>query len=143
MAKGFSQWTGIGNLTRDPDVRQTAKGTAVAKFGIAANVGFGDNEKTLFMNCTVWGRQVTIVERYLKKGSKVMVTGELVPNEWQDREGNTRKDFETHISNIVLLTPKDSDSGNMGRESRSERSERRREEMPPDDEFQDDGDVPF
>lgn len=67
----------IGRLTRDPDVRTTQNGTAVARFSIAIDSGFGDNKRTDFPSIVCFGKTAEICEKYLSKGSQVGVTGRL------------------------------------------------------------------
>ena len=59
-----------GNLVRDIEVRQTKGGTDVGEFTIANNIGYGEDVKTLFVKCTLFGKRVEALQKYLLKGSK-------------------------------------------------------------------------
>lgn len=82
----------VGNLTRDPELRQTPTGQAVCNFGAATNRFFTDSsgqkqKQAEFHNIVAWGRQAEIVNQYLKKGSSVLVEGRLQTRSWQDQQG--------------------------------------------------------
>ena len=78
----------IGNLTRDPQIRYTPKGTAVAEIGLAVNRTWFDQatnqkkEETTFVDVTLWGRQAEIAGEYLSKGRPVMIEGRLNLDTW-------------------------------------------------------------
>lgn len=100
----------LGNLTRDPELRQTMTGQSVCSFGVATNSFFkdksGQNQKRAeFHNVVVWGRQAEIANQYLKKGSSVLVEGRLQTRSWQDKQGQTHKTAEI-ISERIQLGPK-------------------------------------
>ena len=80
----------MGNLTRDPEVRYTPKGTAVAELGLAINrVYSAENgekrEETTFVDVTLWGRTAEIAGEYLKKGRPVFIEGRLQLDTWDDK----------------------------------------------------------
>jgi single-strand DNA-binding protein len=87
-----------GNLTRDPELSYTGKGTAVARLSVANNRWYKQEEEfqkeTSFFDVTVWGRQAEVCEQYLKKGRGVRVVGRLRQDRWQDPEGNPRSKVE-------------------------------------------------
>jgi single-strand DNA-binding protein len=81
----------MGNLTRDPELRYTPGGTAVASFGIAVNRRWtGQNgeqrEETLFIDVNAFGRQAEVISEYLSKGRGVFIEGRLKLDQWQDKE---------------------------------------------------------
>lgn len=76
-----------GNLTKDPDVKYTQSGKAVAMFSIAVNDGFGDNQKTYYPNIVVWGKTAETVGNNLVKGSKVGVVGKLTTRSYDNSAG--------------------------------------------------------
>jgi single-strand DNA-binding protein len=76
-----------GNLTKDPDVKYTQSGKAVAMFSIAVNDGFGDNQKTYYPNIVVWGKTAETVGNNLAKGSKVGVVGKLTTRSYDNSAG--------------------------------------------------------
>src|SRR5215210_6315609 len=80
----------IGNCTRDPEVRYTPKGTAVAELGLAINRYFqGENgekrEETTFVDVTLWSRLAELAGEYLKKGKPVFIEGRLQLDSWDDK----------------------------------------------------------
>lgn len=82
----------LGNLTRDPELRQTPSGQAVVSFSVATNRTFTDStgqrqKQAEFHNVVAWGRQAEIVNQYLKKGSPVLIEGRLQTRSWQDQQG--------------------------------------------------------
>lgn len=107
----------IGNLTRDPEIRYTPKGTAVTGFGIAVNRTYvveSTNEKmqeTTFLDITAWGKLAEIVERHLRKGACVMVEGRLQQQSWEDKAtGDKRSKIIIVADNIQFLDAKKDDS---------------------------------
>lgn len=99
----------IGNLTKDPVVRYTGKGTAVASFSIATNrswVDQGSNEKVdevEYHNLVVWNKLAEVVEQYMKKGDKGYFEGRLQTRKWQGEDGNDRYSTEVVVENLVML----------------------------------------
>ncbi len=90
----------VGNLTRDPELRQTPTGQAVCSFGVATNRFFNDSsgqkqKQTEFHNIVAWGRNAEIVNQYLHKGSSLLVEGRLQTRNWQDPQG--AKHWKTEI----------------------------------------------
>lgn len=81
----------IGNLTRDPEVRFTPKGTAVTDIGLAVNRSYtGDDgvrrDEVTFVDVTLWGRQAEVAGQYMKKGRPVYIEGRLQMDTWQDKQ---------------------------------------------------------
>lgn len=99
----------IGNLTRDPEIRYTPKGTAVTDIGLAVNrVTTGDNgerqEETTFVDVTLWGRTAEIAGQYLAKGRPVFIEGRLQMDQWQDKaSGQTRSKLKVVGEAMQLL----------------------------------------
>ncbi len=80
----------IGRLTREPEKSYTTTGTAVNKFGMAVNNGFGDNKKTVFVDITAWGKTAEFVSTYFKKGDPILVEGRLDFDSWTSKEGEKK-----------------------------------------------------
>ncbi len=104
----------LGNLGRDPDIRSMQSGSKMASFSIATSKRWKDRstqeqkEKTSWHNIVVFGDGlVDIVEKYVKKGSKIYIEGELQTRKWQDKEGNDRYTTEIILQgyncNLTLL----------------------------------------
>jgi single-strand DNA-binding protein len=88
----------IGNITRDPELRHTPKGTAVVDISLAINrvTGGGETgnerkEETTFVEVTLWGRNAEIVGQFCKKGKPLMVEGRLELDTWEDRETRQKR----------------------------------------------------
>ncbi|NVM20956.1 MAG: single-stranded DNA-binding protein [Desulfobacterales bacterium] len=98
----------IGNLGRDPEVRYTPSGTAVANFSIATTENWTNREgqkesRTEWHRIVAWGRLGEICGEYLSKGSPVYIEGRIQTNEWQDQEGNKRETKEIVASSMQML----------------------------------------
>ena len=86
----------IGNLTRDPEVRYTPKGTAVTDIGLAVNRNYTTDtgekrEDTTFVDITLWGRQAEVVGQYMKKGRPIYIEGRLQMDTWVDKTTNQNR----------------------------------------------------
>ena len=98
----------IGNLTRDPEVRYTPKGTAVAEIGLAVNrIYSGEDgekkEETTFVDVTLWARQAEVAGQYLKKGRPVFIEGRLQLDTWDDKQtGQKRSRLRVVSENLQL-----------------------------------------
>ena len=101
--------TAVGNLGRDPEMRYTQNGKAVTKLSMAATVGYGDNQKTIWFRVTCWGKTAEAANNYLSKGSKVLVSGELTPGDngnpaiWTTKDGNPAATFEINADTVKFL----------------------------------------
>ncbi|MFV1995325.1 MAG: single-stranded DNA-binding protein [Verrucomicrobiales bacterium] len=99
----------IGNLTRDPEMRQTQKGAAVADFGLAVNRSFttesGEKrEDTMFIDVVVWNRQAETASQYLAKGSPVFIEGRLQLDSWEDAQsGQARQRHRVVAERVQFL----------------------------------------
>jgi single-strand DNA-binding protein len=99
----------IGNLTRDPELRYTPKGTPVTDFGLAVSrIYSGEDgekkEETTFVDVTLWARQAEIAGQYLKKGRPVFIEGRLQLDTWDDKQtGQKRSRLRVVGENIQLL----------------------------------------
>ena len=163
MAASYNKVILIGNLTRDPQIRYTPKGTAVAEIGMAVNRTWFDQatnqkkEETTFVDVTLWGRQAEIAGEYLSKGRSVMIEGRLNLDTWDDKEsGQKRSKLKVVCEQMQLLGSRE--GGGSGGGSRAGAPARRpqgdeefggppagfgaREEGPPSEDFPQD-EVPF
>jgi len=99
----------IGNLTRDPEIKYTPKGTAIADIGLAVNRNYttesGEKrEEVTFIDVTLWGRTAEIVGEYCKKGRPLFVEGRLQLDTWDDKQtGQKRSKLKVVGDNIQLL----------------------------------------
>ncbi len=107
----------LGNLTRDPEVKYTPKGSAVADIGLAVNRtyttdGGEKREETTFVDVTMWGRQAEIAGEYLKKGRPLFVEGRLQLDTWDDKQtGQKRSKLRVVCENFQMLGSRDGGEG--------------------------------
>ncbi len=85
-----------GNLTRDPELRYTPKGTAIARLGLALNRRWKNDsgemqEETTFVDVDAFGRQAEVVAQYMKKGRPLLVEGRLRLDQWEDKQSGARR----------------------------------------------------
>ncbi len=99
----------IGNLTRDPELRVTPKGTPICQFGLAVNRQFKDEsgatrDETTFVDIEAWGKQGELVSKYLTKGSPCFVEGRLRLDQWEDKtSGQKRSRLKIVLDNVQFL----------------------------------------
>jgi len=101
----------IGNLTRDPELRNTASGQSVASFAVATNLVWTDQsgqqqKKTEFHNVLAWRKLAEICSKYLHKGSKVYIEGRLQTTDWTGQDGVKRYRTEIVAENMIMLDSK-------------------------------------
>jgi len=92
----------IGRLTRDPELRYTPNGDAVCNFSIANNKGNKD-EDVSFFNLVAWNKVADVVSKYLKKGRKVCVEGNLRQRRWEDANGQKRSIVEVYVNQLHFV----------------------------------------
>ncbi len=98
----------MGNLTRNPEIRYTPSGTAVADLGLAINENFKNKagetvEQTCFVDVVVWGRQAETSAEYLHKGSPVFVEGRLQLDQWENQQGEKRSKLRVRADRVQFL----------------------------------------
>lgn len=101
----------IGNVTRDPEVRQVSSGQMVCTIGVATNRTWKDQsgnkqEAVEFHNVVCWGRLAEIAGQYLRKGHKVYFEGRLQTRSWENDQGVKQYRTEIVAENMIILTPK-------------------------------------
>ena len=99
----------MGRLTRDPELRRTGSGIAVASFTVAVDRDFSgkDSEKeTDFIDCVAWRNTGEFVSKYFTKGRMIVVSGRLQIRQWTDKDGNKRKTTEVTCDAVELLSSK-------------------------------------
>jgi len=132
----------IGNLGKDPEVRYTPAGVAVASFNLATSERFKNKsgeweERTEWHRVTLWSKLAEIAGEYLSKGKTVYIEGRLQTRKWQDNSGNERYTTEIVGEKMQMLSPKG--ESRRGGDTTSEPASSGGFEEPP---FQDD-DIPF
>ena len=105
----------MGRLTRDPELRRTGSGVAVASFTVAVDRDFGKNEngekETDFIDCVAWRQTGEFVSKYFTKGSMIVVSGRLQVRSWTDKDGNKRRTAEVVADNCYFGESKRNDGG--------------------------------
>ena len=154
MAKSVNKVILIGNLGKDPELKYTPSGTAVAKFSLATADRFKDKagewqDRTDWHNIVCWQRTAEIAAEYLKKGGKVYIEGRLRTDSWDDKETGQKK-YRTEVicNDLVLLGGRsdsapdhDGESASRGKASSESHARGGADTMPPT-EITDD-DIPF
>ena len=96
----------MGRLTRDPELRRTGSGVAVASFSLAVDRDFGKNEngerETDFIDCVAWRQTGEFVSKYFTKGRMAVVSGRLQIRGWTDKDGNKRRSAEVVADNVYF-----------------------------------------
>ena len=143
----------IGNLTRDPELRYTPKGTAVADISLAINRVWNNEqnqkqEETIFVDVTLWGRQAELAQQYLTKGRGAYIEGRLQMDTWDDKEtGKKRSKLKVIGENLQFLPD---GRGNAGGGQAPARAPQQQRSAPPQgataapaDDYQEEDDIPF
>jgi len=106
----------MGRLTRDPELRRTGSGIAVASFTVAVDRDFGGRDggerETDFIDCVAWRQTGEFVSKYFTKGSMIVVSGRLQIRNWNDKDGNKRRSAEVVADNVYFGESKRSSEGN-------------------------------
>jgi single-strand DNA-binding protein len=128
MAKNINKVILIGNVGKDPEVKYTPSGVAVAKFSLATNEKFKDKsgewqERTEWHNILAWQRLAEIVGEYIHKGAKLYIEGKLQTSIWEDRNNGEKKyRVEIVAREIVLLGTREAASDGDQNASEQERA---------------------
>jgi len=116
MSKDLNQCNFIGRLSKPPESRFLPSGEAVANFSIAVGDDYKDKqgqkvEQTEWVNISAFGKLAEICSEYLKKGSKVYVSGKMNTRKWQDQNGQDRYSTGIKLKEMIMLDSKDSNQG--------------------------------
>lgn len=85
----------MGRLTKDPELRHTNSGNAVASFAIAVNNGYGDEQKTDFINCVAWNKTAEFIKNWFAKGRMIVLVGRISTRTYEGQDG--RKNYVTEV----------------------------------------------
>lgn len=133
----FNEVLLMGNLTRDPELKFLANGTALCKFGLAVNRKYKSGEEwkedVCFVDITTWGKQAENCAAYLSKGRPVFLTGRLTMNQWETDDGQKRSKLEVTANNVQFLGSRDQGQGQGGGD----------QQAPPDNSKAGTDDIPF
>lgn len=129
-------FTASGNVGRDCELRQTPNGKSIGSFSIAVKQGYGQHEKTSWLNCKIFGKQAEAISQYITKGSKVTVTGEFVEEKWQGNDGVEKS------ANVIIVRDIDLPPKQQGMpQSQPQRQQQPQAQPQHDESF--DSDIPF
>lgn len=127
---GYNRVILVGNLTRDPELRQLQSGTTVCRLNIATNRSYKDRQSgnlvqdVCFIDVDVWGSQADACKQYLQKGRPVLVEGRLKLDSWKDAEGQNRSKHSVVASVVQFLSsPASADQAQQNAEAASMVSE--------------------
>lgn len=146
MAKSLNEWKGIGNITRDIDVRYTPSGSAIANFSIACNDSYKDKnsgeqvDATEFVNIVAFGKLAEIIGEYMKKGSKIYISGKLTTSKYE-KEGQTHYSTKIKAEDMLMLDSRDSAPSNYSQPQANRNQEDAPQESQRNNPFDDD--IPF
>ena len=109
----------VGNLGRDPEIRYTQQGTAVANFSLATTNRFKNRsgemeERTEWHRIVAWDKLAEICGQYLAKGRQVYIEGRLQTREWEDKDGNKRSTTEVVAQTMQMLGRREGQAGGSG-----------------------------
>ena len=134
----------IGNLTRDPELRETPSGVAMCRFSIAVNRAFASQDgerQTDFFECTAWRGLAETIARYTKKGRKVAVVGSIQLRNYEDNQGVKRTAVDIIVQDCEFLSPREAgDSFDEAPEAPRASAPRKKPTLQAMD---DDSDIPF
>ena len=134
----------IGNLTRDPELRETPSGVAMCRFAIAVQRPYSsaqDGERqTDFFECTAWRGLGETIARYTKKGKKVAVVGSIQIRNYEDNQGAKRTAVDVIVQDCEFLSPKDSEDSFGDVDAPRSSAQKRKPVLQAMD---DDSDIPF
>ena len=91
-----------GNLGRDAELKETANGKSVLNFSLANSLGYGENKKTQWIRCNLWGDRAAKLANHLTKGTKLLVTGELQLREYE-KDGEKKISVEMFVKDLEFM----------------------------------------
>ncbi len=137
----------IGNLTRDPELSETSGGVSVCHFAIAVNRSYTSQDgerQTDFFNVTAWRGLADTVARYVKKGSKVAVSGSIQIRNYEDNQGQRRTAVDVIAQDVEFLTTRATGGDDFYDAPAPEKGgSAPAKKKPTLESFDDDGDIPF
>lgn len=92
-----------GRFTDTPELKTTPSGKSVTSFTLANNTGYGDNERTNWIDCVAWNKSAENICKFFTKGSRITVVGELTTRQYEDKNGNKRKAVEVLVNKFEFM----------------------------------------
>jgi len=117
----------MGNVTRDPQVRQLPSEATVAEFGLACNRRYRsadgeDREEVTFVDCAAFGKQAEVIQRYVTKGKPLFIQGRLKYDTWEDKQGAKRSKLSVIVENFQFIGAKDGSGSFQGAAAENEKT---------------------
>jgi len=117
---GVNKVTLIGNVGKDPETRYLDSGVPVTTFSLATSESFKNKTgervtSTEWHNIVLWRGLAEIADKYVKKGDPLFIEGKIRTRSWDDKEGNRRYTTEIIGSNMIMLSPRDKDNGDLSK----------------------------
>lgn len=106
----MNKFIGVGRLVKDPEIRYSQSGTAVANFNIAISSGYGEHKQTDFIPVVAFKKLAEVIGNNLKKGSQVLVEGRMQVRSYETQDGQKRRVTEVIVQNVEFLGSKKSDN---------------------------------
>src|SRR5699024_3540386 len=111
----MNNFSGVGRLTRDPELRYTPQGTGVANFTLAIDRPFkseSGEQQTDFIRCVAFGKRAETIANYVKKGHRFGITGRVQTGSYQDKDGKTIYTTDIAVNDFTFLESKNTQGGN-------------------------------
>lgn len=135
----FNQITLVGNLTRDIELRYAQSGTAIANTAIATSRKFTSNgekkEEVCFVDITAFGRSGEVMNQYLRKGSKILISGRLNFEQWE-KDGQKRSKHSVIVESMQMLDSKSDNQQNNGQANQQQPQQQQRYQAPQQQSYQ-------
>jgi single-strand DNA-binding protein len=108
MLQGFL----VGRIGKDAELKKTNSGIDVSNFSVAVVIGYGEREKTIWIDCTMWASQAKALNQYLTKGKQVALTGQLDVRAWlSDKDREAKANIQMSVSEVTFCgSPQNSSS---------------------------------
>ena len=137
----------MGRLTRDPELRKTQSGKSVTSFTLAVDRDFkrqNGEKETDFIDVVTWGGTAEFASKFFTKGSMAIASGSLQLRDWEDKEGNKRRNAEVIAQNVYFGDSKKSDSNeNRPAPEKTTKKTEKTKKQEPEDTSEINGDLPF
>jgi single-strand DNA-binding protein len=130
----------MGNVTRDPQLKELPSQSVAAEFGLAVNRKYRtadgqEREETCFVDCTAFGKQAEVIEKYLEKGKPLFVQGRLKYDAWEDKQsGAKRSKLSVVVENFQFVGSRDGQGSFEGAAAQADKSQRSDRREPPEGE---------
>jgi single-strand DNA-binding protein len=114
----MNSWNFTGNAGRDAEIRYLANGDAITSWSVAVKAGYGKNEVTSWVSCSIYGKRGEAVADFIKKGNQIGVSGEGLLRTWDAKDGSKASSLECRVNDVTLLGSKNGDNGNTPSQDR-------------------------